>query len=352
MISRAVWVAVALGGCGGDAPSPRARVLDRIPKDVASVAVASGRALAHPRVRPMIDALRSEVPAGFDCVVDAALAGEQVAVGVAPSGDVTVALATKAPVRCSALSRIDTDLWIATLGGGAPGSGLMTNDALSRARPFLRDAPIAVVTQRHGMRVLATAQPEPLAAWVAFDAADPASATALEAELRTALATKQAALAPVARAITVERTGSQVVARLDAKVQADLAVAVRAVLARTPDTARAFVCPAPFSPPVLGCHERDAERMELTVYSLASAIDEVLAARKEPVIVNGRLAGIRLRDDLAIYGLHGGDMLLSIDGRKLDAVEQVAAVLQKSRSRASFVIARAERFGTIELVEQ
>jgi hypothetical protein len=350
MISRAVWVLAAMG-CGGDAPSPRARVLDRIPGNVTSVAVASGRALAHPRVRPLVDALRSEVPAGFDCVVDAALAGDQVAVGIAPSGDVTVALATKAPVRCGVMSRITADVWVATLGAGAPGAGLMTNDALSRARPFLRDAPIAVVTQRHGLRVLATAQPDPLAAWVSFDAADPEAAKSFEGELRAALATKNEAIAPVARMVTVERTGSQVVARLD-KVNADLAVALREVLARPADTARAFPCPSPLSPPVLGCTARDAEKIELIVYSLASAIDELVAARKEPVIVNGRLAGIRLRDDLAIYGLHGGDMLLAIDGRKLEAVEQVAAVLQKSRLRASLVVARAQRFGTIELVEQ
>lgn len=352
MISRSVCVLVALGGCGGDAPSTRARVLDRIPAEVTSVVVADGRALAHPRFRPLVDALRSEVPAGFDCVVDAALAGEQVAIGIAPSGDVTVALATKAHVRCSALSRIDAGLWVATLGAGAPGTGLMSNDAASRARPFLRDAPIAVFTQRRGMRVLATAQPQPLAAWVAFDAADPAAAKAFEAELRAALLTTNEALAPVARAVTIERTGSQVVARLDAKVQADLAVALRAVLSRSHDTARTFPCPSPFSPPVLGCQERDAERMELTVYSLASAIDELVAARKEPVIVNGRLAGVRLRDDLAIYGLHGGDMLLSIDGKKLEDVDQVAAFFQNSRARASLVVARAQRFGTIELVEQ
>src|SRR6188508_3882096 len=133
MISRAIWVLIAMG-CGGDAPAARSRVLDKIPAGVTSLGVADARALAGPRFRPLVDALRGELPAGFDCVADAALQGEQVAAGVTPSGDVTVAIATRAKVACPALSQIEDGLWIATLGRGAPGAGAVSEQ--QRARPF------------------------------------------------------------------------------------------------------------------------------------------------------------------------------------------------------------------------
>jgi hypothetical protein len=337
-------------------------VLDAIPTTITSMIVADGRALSHPRFRPLVDVLRTEVPAGLDCVVDAALAGEQVAAGVGPSGDVTIALVTKAHVKCAALSQIDSGLWIATLGAGAPAAGasILTAEATKRARPFLRDAPVALLTTQRGLRVLATAQPDPLAAWVAFEAPDGQAANAFADELRVALKTTSEALAPIAKQITIERTGSQVVARLGA-VNGDLAIALRETLTRVnaQPAARAFPCPAPFAPPVLGCEQRECstpvncavDHNKLEVYSLASALDEILAARKEPVIVNGRVEGVRLRDDLATYGLHSGDMLVAIDGKRVTSVEQVVPYLQNAKSHTSLIVSRLQRFGTIELVE-
>ena len=355
MISRAVWVTIALTGCGGDTPSARARVLDKLPAGVTSIGVADGRALSHARFRPLVDVLRAEVPAGFDCVIDAALAAEQVAAGITASGDVTVALATNAHVKCAALGQTEDGLWIATLGAGAPATGATAASEQPRARPFLRDAPIAIVTTHRGLRVLATAQPDPLAAWVAFDAQDVAGATAFASELglMTKAASANAALAPVANAITIDRQGSQVVARIGA-VDADLAIALREALARAHvrDTARAFPCPSPFAPPVLGCEQGELDHNKLEVYSLASALDEILAARKEVVIANGRASGVRLRDDLATYGLQSGDLLVAIDGKRVTAVEQVAPYLQSARARTSLMVGRLQRIGLIELVEQ
>jgi urease accessory protein UreE len=87
------------------------------------------------------------------------------------------------------------------------------------------------------------------------------------------------------------------------------------------------------------------------VYSLASAFDEILAARKEVVIANGHAEGLRLRDDLVTYGLASGDVLVAVDGQRLTAVEQLAPSLQKAKARTRLLIARLRRFGTIELVE-
>ena len=355
MSSRAVWVTIGLLGCGGDAPSARSRVLAKIPAGVTSIGVADGHALSHARFRSLVDVLRAEVPAGFDCVIDAALAGEQVAAGIAPSGDVTVALATKARVKCPALGQTEDGLWIATLGAGAPAAGATAASEQPRARPFLRDAPIAIVTTYRDLRVLATARPDPLAAWVAFDARDVSAATAFASELGSMIEAASASevLAPVANAITIDRQGSQVVARIGA-VDADLAIALREALARAHvrDTARAFPCPSPFAPPVLGCEQGELDHNKLEVYSLASALDEILAARKEVVIANGRASGVRLRDDLATYGLQSGDLLVAIDGKRVTAVEQVAPYLQSARARTSLMVGRLQRIGLIELVEQ
>ena len=344
MISRAVWALLA-AGCGGDAPSARARVLDKIPADATSLVVADGRALAHPRFRPLVDVLRGEVPAGFDCVVDAALAGEQIAAGIAPSGDVTVALASRAAVKCAALSRVDDGLYIATLGAATPATGATAERARAqpRAQPFLRDAPIELVTTVGKVRIHATAAPEPLAAWASFDAPDAAAASVVATTLETRVKR-------ISVPIAIERTGSQVVARLGAS-DADLAAVLRDALSQTETTARAFPCPPQNTPPVIACAAKEHEHLELEVYSTASAVDELIAARKETVIANGRVEGIRLRDDLTTFGLASGDTLVAIDGKHVTALEQVAPSLQKPGPRIKLLVARLQRFGTIEFVE-
>jgi hypothetical protein len=363
MILRRVWALAVVAACGGDAPPARARVLAQIPANATTIFAADGRALSHTRFRPIVDVLRTEIPAGLDCVVDAALAGDAVAAGVGARGEVTVALATRAHVSCAALSKIDGDLWIATLGAGGPtDASVMTEAEHARARPFLRDAPVALVTAHRGMRVLGTAAPDPLAMWVAFDAADPKAATQFAYELGTAIHSVDGveALAPLSKAIVVDRNGSQVVARLGA-TNVDLAIAMRALVQRAREVAaaRAFPCPAPIAAPVLGCKQQECttpmtcavEHNRLEVYSLASALDDLLAARKEPVIVNGRVEGVRLRDDLAVLGLLRGDMLVAIDGRRVTAVEQVVPYLQTAKTRTHLIVERLHRFGTIELVE-
>ena len=356
MISRALWALAAVAACGGNARPARDRVLDKIPAGVTAVIAADARALAHPRLRAIVDVVRGELPAGLDCVVDAVLAGDHVAAGLGAAGDITIALVTRAHVRCPALGRGEDDVWIATIGAGAPASGssVLTADEHGRARPFLRDAPVALVAARGSVRVLATAQPEPLAAWAAFDAADIPAATALARAVETAIKSAAAseAIAPIAAAVRVERTGSQVVARLGA-TDADLGVAMRAVLDRVHAVppARAFPCPDRARPPVVRCEQRTTEHNRLEVYSLASVVEELVAARKEAVIVGGRVAGVRLRDSLAAYGLASGDTLVAIDGRRLTSVDDAASLLGRVRERTALVVARAERLGTIELVE-
>jgi hypothetical protein len=344
MISR-VWVLAALLGCGADAPSARTRVLDKIPAGVTSIAVADSRALV--KFRAVVDVLRSEVPAGFDCVLDAALEGQQIAAGIGPDGDLTVALASRAPVKCPALSAVEDGLYIATLGAGAPGAGALAEQ--TRARPFLKDAPIALVTRLGAMRVIGTAQPDPPAAWVAFDAADGAAATLFQSDLQTRLA---------ALPVTVDRIGSQVVARLVPTPHAErslridnLAAVLRTALPPRQNSARVFACPAALTPPVLTCVAGENDHNTLDVYSLASVFDELLGARKELVVSNGRVEGVRFTSDLATYGLASGDLLVAVDGQRLTSIDQVAPTLQRAKVHVQLLVSRSRRFGTLELVE-
>lgn len=340
MISRVV-PALALLGCGGEAPSARARVLDKIPAGVTSLAVADARALVA--FRPLVDVMRADAPAGFDCVLDAALEGQQIAAGIGPGGDLTVALASRAPVKCPALSQVEDGLYIATLGAGAPGAGALAEQA--RARPFLEDAPIAVVTKLGAMRVIGTAKPEPLAAWVSFDAADGAAATLFQSDLRARLANLP---------VVVDRMGSQVVVRLAparASTVDDLAVLVRTARSRPSGNARVFACPAAATPPVLTCVAGENDHNKLDVYSLASVFDDLIGARKELVIANGRVEGIRFTTDLGTYGIASGDLLVAVDGMRLTALDQVAPALQKAKVHVSLLMSRSRRFGTLELVE-
>ena len=364
MLSR-VAVLVGLVACHGDPPADRARVLDQIPGTASSVLAADGKVLSQPRIRPLVDALRPEVPAGLDCALDAALQSEQVAVGIEPSGDVTIAIATRAHVQCAALSQVASGLWIGTLGGGAPaaaGAGVTRAPAFARALPYLRDAPIALVTQQAGMHVLATAAPDPLAAWVAIDAPTKTTADELAKQLRAALddAAKTDALAQIVKRIDVKQTGAQVVATLGAG-PGDLAVALRAAIERTRAAIaqRAFPCPSPFAPPVLACSARECttplscavEENRISLSSLAPAIEALLAARKDAVVVNGRVEGVRLRDDLATYGLRSGDVLIAVDGKRLTSVDQIPPYLAGTKGKASLIVARLRRFATIELQE-
>lgn len=356
MTSRALWIVCALAACRGDGPSPRARVLAKIPASATTVFAASARALAHPRVRPLVDVLRGDIPAGFECVVDAALAGDQVAAGVEPSGDVTIAIETHAPVKCAAMSRIEERLWIATLGVPPAGTGV-TNP---RALPFLRDAPLALATTYDGARVLATAQPEPLAAWASFDERDAASATAFAKSLVESInaTNANASFAGIARHISIDRQDTQVVAKLGA-FPGDLAVPLRAALeaARGAKAARAFPCPT--KEPGVTCQEIACttpmscavERDEIRIAPFTSFLAELVGLRWEPVVSNGRVDGVRLRDDFSTYGLQSGDVLVSIDGRRVTAVEHVKEFLDAKAQKVSLIVSRGRRFGTIDYAQ-
>lgn len=329
-------------------------MLARIPAGVTIVVAAAGSALAAPRMRAVVDVLRPRWPARFGCVVDAALASDHVAVGITAERDMTVVVATRAPVTCQGLSRIGDGMWVATLGAGKPATttSVLDDPEHTRARSYLATAPIAASIVLPGAKALATAGSEPLEAWLAIDTLEEASALA-EQKVRGVVdrLARTDVTAPFAQRIEISHEGSQVIARLTGPVDADLAVAVRRALElyRSPHArpAAAFECP-PLGPPLVGC----AGGTELTVTSLFSAIEPLANAQLTPVIENASVAALRLETPIASLGLRSGDLLLAIDGRHLTSVSQLGQLLVRSRGTVAITVQRASVTASLRITER
>ncbi len=373
MSSRAcVLVLAASAACHGRVPPPRERVLARIPASSQVVFAADGPALAAPRMRAVVDVLRPRWPARFGCVIDAALAGEHVAVGISATRDMTVVISTRAAVTCPELSKIGDGLWAATLGAGAPTHGVsmgaspstgtvgassppgsvLDTSSHARARSYLTQAPLAASIVLPGVKVLATASSEPLEGWLAIETVDIASALA-EQKVRGIVdrLARTEATAAFAAAIAISHDGSQVIARLTGPVDADLAACVRTVVdwysAPSVRTAAGFVCP-PLGPPIVGC----ANGTSLTVTSLAAALEPLIAAEASVVIQNQRVAWLRLDVAVPSLGLRRGDLLLAVEGRHLTSPAQLGEQLRLARRATTVTIQRDAVTATLQVAER
>ena len=365
MSSRAVCVLVLATGaaCHGRVPPPRERVLDRIPASSQVVFAADGPALAAPRMRAVVDVLRPRWPARFGCVIDAALAGEHVAVGISATRDMTVVISTRAAVTCPELSKIGDGLWVATLGAGAPTHGgsvgasssagsVLGVSSHARARSYLTHAPLAASIVLPGVKVLVTASGEPLEGWLAIETVDIASALA-EQKVRGIVdrLARTEATAAFAAAIAISHDGPQVIARLTGPVDADLAACVRTVAdwyaAPSVRTAVGFVCP-PLGPPIVGC----ANGTSLIVTSLAAALEPLIAADASVVIENSRVAWLRLDVAVPSLGLRKGDLLLAVEGRHLTSPAQLGDQLRLARRTTSVTIQRDAVTATLQVAER
>lgn len=356
MSSRAACVLVLVGiaACHRRSPPPaRERVLAKIPQDSEIVVAANGPALATPRIRAVVDVLRPRWPTRFGCVIDAALAGEHVAVGISATRDVTVVISTGARVTCPGLSKIGDGLWTATLGGGRPAATGSVLDAAAhaRARPYLTSAPIAASVVLPGGKLLATASGEPLEGWLAIDTLETTSALA-EQKVRGIVdrLARTESTARFAAAIEISHDGSQVIARLTGPVDGDLALAVRTVVdgfhAPAAPAVVGFACP-PLGPPIIGC----ANGTALRVSSLAAAVAPLVAADVAVIVENERIAWLRLDSPVPSLGLVKGDRLLAVDGRRLTGAAQLATELARARHTTRVTIQRAAVTATLELAE-
>ncbi len=358
MSSRAAWALVlwstASVACKAPAPPARERLLARIPADAPIVVAADGPALAAPRLRAVVDVLRPRWPARFGCVVDAALAGEHVALGMAAAGDVTVVIATPAKLACPPLSQIEPGLWVATLGSGTPatrGTSVLDGGMHARARTYLTTAPIAASVVGPGTKLLATLAPDPLEGWLAIDTLETVSALA-ESRVRGVVdrMTRTEATAALGKALAVSHDAAQVVVRLGPPPDGDLALAVRTILAwyaEPPGRARvAFTCP-PLGPPIVGC----ANGTALTVTSIAAALAPLLVAETSAVVENERVSYVRLGRAVPSLGLERGDRLLAVDGRRITSAAQLAELAASARRAIAITIQRDAATATLELAE-
>ena len=355
MSSRAAWLLIAVAACHGRSTPPRERVLARIPADAQIVLAADGPVLATARVRGVVDVLRPRWPARFGCVIDAALVGDHVAVGISATRDLTLVLATRAAVTCPGLSQLGDGLWVATVGAGTPaepGASVLDTGAHARGRTYLATAPIAASIVLPGVKILATASVEPLEAWLSVDTLDVASAFA-EQKIRGVVdrLARADATAPFAQAIAISHETSQVIVRLTGPVDADLAQAVRTLItwytASEVRATRGFDCP-PLGPPIIGC----ANGTSLTVSSLVDAVAPLAIADVHPIIENERVSWLRLDTALPQLGLRKGDLLLAIDGRHLTSAAQLADLLHQARRRTAVTIQRDAVTATLELAEK
>jgi hypothetical protein len=351
-----MWVVLALASLAAchrrAAPGAgaRARVLAQLPADARAVIAADGHALAHPRARSVIDLLAPRWPARMGCVIDAMYVADEVAVAIGPRGT-TVALATAATPDCPALAHVDDGLWIATLGAGtvARGASVLDDARFDRARPYLLASPIAAAIERAGGTIVAAAQPEPLDAWLVFDAT-PALAEAAHARVAGAVAqlAKRPVTGPFAQHVEVTRTGAQVRATLHGPVDADLALAVRLAIDELepvdapPDP---WPCPAPTFP-VARCIPGPV----FTVTSVFEALRPLQAQRLEPVIANTRVRGLRVTDAVPALGFRAGDVLIGAGGRPLGARAQLDALAVPEAKRLELVVDRGGVATTVSLV--
>ncbi len=344
MTSRAHGAAIALviAACGGGDPPAREQVLARIPATSMAVLAASGPSLAHSRLREVIDVLRPAWPTRLGCAIDAALAADHVALGISHTRSATLVLQTRAEVSCPALEKLADQLWVARLGEpDAPTAGSVLDDPrFARARPYLAAAPIAMTLEVPGGSAIATAAPAPLEAWLALDV-HPLFADVIEKRVRSYVEGLAAdrATAPFARKIVVARTGTQIVARFDGDVDADLAGATRAVIAAhgkvAPRARASYVCP-PIAPPLLTCEPGNV----LAFTALGPAVTPLIDAPFAPVVANGMVEGLRLTAPVPSLGLVTGDLVVAAQGRKIAHRISLTEILRRARGSLALTIVR------------
>jgi hypothetical protein len=312
------------------------------------VAAADGTAVAA--LRNVVDAARPLLPSKLDCVVDAALTSEAVAVGLTPQVGATIVVVTRAHVaHCPALSRIGDGMFVATVGASGiaeqRSASPLGDDRWARARSYLLSDPIALAIVRDDRRVLAVAQPKPFAAWLAIEAADIAP---IEREVRAWMQRQHVtSLAPLVTGLTVDSRGTQLLVRANALAADQVALWVRDGLRALDTTAAAapspFVCPQGVG--ILRCNGTS-----VTVASLETTLRKLVAVDTTPVVAAGDVVGIRLSEDPEVL-LRRGDVVLGLDGHKITSAAQLQELARYAHDRTVLAIRRDGADVIIDLTE-
>lgn len=342
---------LALATCASRTPAERERAVSKLPAHARLIAAADGPALAP--FRPVIDAARPLVPRTLDCVLDAAMTSEAVAVGVTPGVGATVVIVTRAHVaRCTPLSRIADDTFVATVGAGSiadsPAASPLGDARWARAKKYLVDDPIAFALAQEDMRALAAAQADPLDAWLAIDAADvPAVERAIRGWIERQRTTS---LQPFVDKLAIETRGNQLLVRSTALDASELASAV-AELLRSLDAPAPRPAATPFTCPTLGGDiVRCTDGTRLVVRSLAGALRGLVVGQATPVIAGGDVIGIRLGADARML-LRRGDIILGLDGHRITSAAQLRDLAGHVERQATLAVRRDGIDTILELSE-
>lgn len=284
--------------------------------------------------------MRARIPADLGCVVDIGLTSEAVAVAYDPQVGMTIVVVTRAFVsHCPLLSKVGTDEYVATLGGGTVVSerkqAVLDDPQWARARDYLLHDPVAVAAELPGQHMVGVAQPDPLDGWFAIDARD---ASELETSLRR-----------IAK-LNIKRTGNQLLVTIP-RPSVDDVITVATELAR-----RADVSPSA-APPALTCVANAAlftgckDGTHYTAKSVPDALRALTDVDLVQVIGSGDIAGLRVEADTPLI-LREGDVIFGLGTRRITTKEQLAEVVRSSGKQASLAFRRDGIDYVIELSEQ
>ena len=341
-----VVISLALTACSSRTPTERERALAQLPPDARFVIAADGAALST--ARSVVDAARPFLPARLGCVIDQALTSEAVAVAVQPRVGTSFVIVTRAHVAaCPALSQIESDMYVATIGAGTPASereaSLLAAPRWARARPYLLRDPIAIAIERDGRRYVAVAQTSPVDAWLSIDASEVEDAERdvrgfLDAHRATGLANK----------LAVQTRQNQVLVSAN-KLELDDLALVTAEMIRAADAvgpsvvAPAFACP----PPGDGI-TRCTDGTRYVVSSVRTTLRRLLAGDALPVVAGGDVVGIRLTKDAEVM-LRRGDVILGLDAHRITSQAQFQELARHAGEHASLAVRRDGSDVLIEL---
>jgi hypothetical protein len=348
-----VMISASLAACSSRTPTARERALAELPADARVIASADGPSLASAGFRRVIDANRAILPPDLGCVIDTALTSEGVAVAIDPRIGTTIVIVTRAFVgNCPALSKLASDRYVATIGGGSlvtdRTKSVLGDSQWRWAREYLVSNPIAIAAELPAERVLAVAQPDPVDGWVAIDALEPTTidkqlgelGARWRAEGKTQLGTK----------LRTSRSGAQVIARLE-KPDVDDLIALVNDLARNADAPTAAPAPAFSCPPPSALIETCTPDHVLITPSPKEALEEMTRTEVEPFIDGGSIVGIRLLRDAPLI-LRAGDIIVGIDSRRVGSRAQLEQLVATVGKRVALAIRRDGVDLTIGLSEQ
>jgi hypothetical protein len=346
-----VVICMALAACATRTPTARERALAQLPADAELVAAADGSTLADATFRRAIDAARAHTPAELGCVIDASLASEAIAAASAPSGTTIVIVSREEVTRCPALSRIDDDLYVATIGAGVLAKdrreSVLAAPAWARMRPYLEREPVVFAGAVGDHRVLAVAQPAPLDAWLTLEGG---ALDAVEASVARLARRWRTGTTPLSGRVHTTRVGGQLVVRAQTLEPDDL-------IAITSDVLAALDRPPPAGPPVFTCPppgqfgiESCRHGTQLVVRSMWRALDAMTGGEVAVEVSGGDVAGVRLMSDAPAV-LQKGDIVLGLDATRVTSRAQLTDLIRRAGKTAALAVRRDGKDVVVQLTQ-